>query len=77
MKFRFITAEKAHYPVALLCRCLGVSRSGFYAWRMRRPSQRAETDARLTAQLRVIHATVCRPTGAHVSARPYGPAASP
>ena len=56
MKFRFITAEKAHYPVALLCRCLGVSRSGFYAWRMRRPSRRAETDARLTAQLRVIHA---------------------
>ena len=56
MKFRFIAAEKAHYPVALLCGCLGVSRSGFYAWRMRRPSQRAETDARLTAQLRVIHA---------------------
>jgi transposase InsO family protein len=56
MKFRFITAEKAHSPVALLCRCLGVSRSGFYAWRMRRPSPRAETDARLTAQLRVIHA---------------------
>ena len=56
MKFRFITAEKAHYPVALLCRCLGVSRSGFYAWRTRRPSRRAETDARLTAQLRIIHA---------------------
>jgi putative transposase len=56
MKFRFITAEKAQYPVALLCRCLGVSRSGFYAWRRRRPSRRAEVDARLTAQLRVIHA---------------------
>jgi transposase InsO family protein len=56
MKFRFITAEKAQYPVALLCRCLGVSRSGYYAWTTRRPSRRAETDARLTAQLRVVHA---------------------
>ena len=56
MKFRFITAEKAQYPVALLCRCLGVSRSGYYAWMTRPPSQRAEVDARLTAQLRVVHA---------------------
>ncbi len=63
MKFRFITAEKAHDPVALLCRCLGVSRSGFYAWRMRRPSRRAETDARLTAQLRVIHADSLQTSG--------------
>jgi transposase InsO family protein len=56
MKFRFIAAEKAQYPVTLLCRCLGVSRSGYYAWTTRPPSRRAETDARLTAQLRVVHA---------------------
>ena len=56
MRFRFIAAEKAHYPVGLLCRCLSVSRSGYYAWTTRPPSQRTEVDARLTAQLRLVHA---------------------
>jgi putative transposase len=32
MRFRFIRAEKARYPVSVLCRVLRVSRSGFYAW---------------------------------------------
>ena len=40
----------------VLCRCLGVSRSGYYAWAHRAPSARARTDARLTRQLRVLHA---------------------
>ena len=31
MKFAFIAAEKATFPVSLLCRTLGVSRPGFYA----------------------------------------------
>ena len=56
MRFRFIAAEKATYPVALLCRCLRVSRSGFYAWARRGPSNRVRADARLTAQLRLVHA---------------------
>lgn len=56
MRFRFIAAKKAQYPVSLLCRCLSVSRSGFYAWASRGPSQRVRDDARLIAQLRVAHA---------------------
>jgi putative transposase len=56
MRFRFIAAEKAQYPVALLCRCLSVSRSGFYAWVSRGPSARVQHDARLIAQLRLVHA---------------------
>ena len=56
MRFRFIAAEKAQYPVALLCRCLRVSRSGFYAWAGRGPSNRVRDDARLIAQLRLAHA---------------------
>ena len=56
MRFRFIAAEKAQYPIALLCRCLRVSRSGFYAWVGRGPSHRVRDDARLIAQLRLVHA---------------------
>ena len=33
MKFAWIAAEKANFPVVALCRNLGVTPSGFYAWR--------------------------------------------
>jgi putative transposase len=54
--FRFIEAEKAGFPVAFMCARLGVSTSGYYAWRVRRPSARAVADAGLTATIRAIHA---------------------
>ncbi len=53
--FRFIDAERAYLPVALLCRMLGVSRSGYYAWRSRPPSMRTRQDATLTAKIHEIH----------------------
>ena len=40
----------------MLCRGLGVSRSGFYAWCRRAPSAHAQSDAQLRRQLRVLHA---------------------
>jgi putative transposase len=55
-RFSFIAAEKARVPVALACRALGVSRSGFYAWRRRAPSARAQVDCELTATIQVVHA---------------------
>jgi putative transposase len=53
--FAFVEAEKEHYPVAVLCRLLGVSRSGSYAWRQRPPSARACANQELTRQLREVH----------------------
>jgi transposase InsO family protein len=38
-----------------MCRTLGVSRSGYYAWRHRRPSPRAQQDATLSAQIQQVH----------------------
>jgi putative transposase len=55
VKFDFIAAEKAHYPVSILCQTLQVSRSGFYAWQRRAPSARACEDARLIGTLRQLH----------------------
>jgi putative transposase len=55
--FRLIAAEKASHPVDLLCRVLGVSRSGFYAWQTRAPSDRALSDAWLLERIREIHTT--------------------
>ncbi len=39
-----------------MCRVLGVSSSGYYAWAKRRPSRRAQRDATLTAEIHAAHA---------------------
>lgn len=56
MRFAFIRAEKANYPVALMCRLLEVSTSGFWAWCRRPESQRAREDRRLLGKIRASHA---------------------
>jgi putative transposase len=52
MRFRFIDVERAHHTVTILCRCLAVTTSGFYAWRRRPESGRARTDRRLRVLVR-------------------------
>jgi putative transposase len=53
--YRLISAEKARTPVSMSCRLLGVSRSGYYEWERRAPSDRALTDAWLIEKIRAIH----------------------
>lgn len=53
--YRLIEAEKARHSVPLLCRLLGVSRSGYYAWRRRLPSERARFDGVLSEKIETIH----------------------
>ena len=48
--------HQADYPIATMCRLLGVSPSGYHAWVKRPPSRRAATDAALTAEIRATHA---------------------
>jgi len=56
MRFPFIEAEKANFPVAALCRMMRVTRGGFYAWRKRGEPKRAKETRRLTAKIRASHA---------------------
>jgi putative transposase len=53
--FEFIDAEKASYPISLLCKVLGVSRSGYYDWKDRPPSKRATENAALAHRISQIH----------------------
>jgi hypothetical protein len=55
MRYRFIEAEKASYPVALMCRILQVSRGGYYAWRTRPESARSRSDRTLLVAIRAAH----------------------
>ena len=50
-----MTANQVTYPIATLCRVLGVSRSGYHAWRQRGPSARAQRDATLLTQIQGFH----------------------
>jgi putative transposase len=55
VRLDFIEAEKAQYPVAVLCRALGVARSGLYARRTRPESRRARENRKLLAHIRDAH----------------------
>ena len=48
-------ADSDSFPVAFMCEQLGVSRSGYYAWRAAGPSQRACEEDTLIALLRHLH----------------------
>lgn len=55
MPYEQIEAEKANYPVAMMCRALEVRRSGYYAWRSRKPSKRAQENDVLKEKIAEVH----------------------
>jgi len=48
-------ADSGVYPVSFMCAQLGVSRSGYYAWRAAEPSRRDTDDTALTEIMRKVH----------------------
>ena len=75
MKYACIARHEGAWPVRLMCRLLGVSRSGYYAARGRTPSAHARRDQRLRLAIRAVHAATRQRYGApkiHAELRDQG-----
>jgi len=55
VRYRFIAAQKAEYPVTLMSRLLHASKSGFYAWRKRAESARSRSNRALVVAIKAAH----------------------
>lgn len=55
MRYAFIDDHRGHWPVAVQCDVLAVSRSGYYAWRNRGPSVTTQRRVALTERIRQVH----------------------
>lgn len=56
MKFAFMDAEKARFPISRMCHVLGVSQSGFFAWQYRPACLRQQQDMVCLAHIRTAFA---------------------
>lgn len=55
MRYAFIAAQKGKFPMMAMCRVLGVSRSGYYAYRTRPVSRRSMENHRLLNRIKAVH----------------------
>ncbi len=55
MKYQFIRTYRSSWPISRMCRVVGVSSSGYYGWRQRPESQRAQANRRLTIKIKTIY----------------------
>jgi len=51
-----VSEHRAEHPIRTMCRLLGVSPSGYYAWEERDPSARARANEALLVRIRTVHA---------------------
>jgi putative transposase len=75
MKFGFVDEHRGIWPVGMLCRVLGVSASGYHAWRSRPESRRSIENRELLDDIRRAHAESHGAYGApriHAVLRPLG-----
>jgi putative transposase len=57
VKYAFILSDLRAYPLSVVCWVLGVTQSGFHAWKVRRPSRREHERNRLSAEIRKVFDT--------------------
>lgn len=57
MNYQFVEQHKHEFPIVVMCHVLGISESGFYAWRKRCACQRQREDAQLTRKIRQVFVT--------------------
>ena len=72
MRFRFIEDHRKVFLVRVMCLVLRVSASGYYAWRGRPESARAQANKALVEDIRRVHASSRRRYGSprvHASLR--------
>ena len=55
MRYGFVREHAGRHAVSALCRSVGVSVSGYYAWCERPESERTRENRRLVAEIREIH----------------------
>lgn len=55
MRYRFIDKHRRVWPIVIMCKVLQVSRSGFYGWRRRPPSEQAKRRCALTVKIKSVH----------------------
>ena len=75
MRYRFVTTERAFFPVRMLCRLVGVAVSGFYTWLRRGPARHHEDDRRMSERIGAIFAASRRTYGSprvHAELRAQG-----
>jgi len=74
-KYQFVADHASQYPVVVICRVLGLARSGYYAWHTRTPSARQQQDVELTTQITTIFTASRRTYGSprvHAELRAQG-----
>jgi len=55
VKYAFIDSHRSQFAIIRMCDALGVSESGYHAWRNRPPSRRTQEDAVLLEKIREVH----------------------